>query len=154
MRLLHLPLQSILWCGFLLATTWFSCSDAASPEEVALQWQASVDKNQFELARSLSAHQARKYVDLLDSITAGDTTQVTQTDLLQLQCVIEGQKAVCSYFVEDENGEKRPDTMILLQRKGRWIVDRVGGFDQVVNDTIQPGEGPALFPKDSSDLEE
>lgn len=154
MRLLPLPLQSILWCGFLLTTAWFSCSDAASPEEVAAQWQASVDKNQFDLARSLSAHQARKYVDLLDSITAGDTTQVTQTDLLQLECTIDGEKAVCSYLVEDENGEKRPDTMILLQRKGRWIVDRVGGFDQVVNDTIQPGEGPALFPKDSSDLEE
>ena len=124
-----------------------------SPEAVALLWQASVDKNQFELARSVSAHQARRYVDMLDSITAGDTTQVSQTDLLQLQCSIRGDEAVCSYLVEDESGEKRPDTMILLHRKGRWIVDRVGGFEQVVNDTIQPGEGPALFPPDSTDQE-
>jgi len=43
--------------------------------------------------------------------------------------------------------------MILLQVKGRWIVDKVGGFEEVVNDTIDPGEGPALFPKDSTDPE-
>ncbi len=146
------------YCNWLLlpfGICLFAChlSDAPSPAEVALLWQASVDKNEFELARSISAHQARKYVDLLDSITAGDTAQVTHTDLLQLQCAINGDQAVCSYLVEDESGEKRPDTMILLQHKGRWIVDKVGGFEQMVNDTIQPGEGPALFPPDSTDQE-
>ena len=145
------------WLFLLLTGPLAAChlSDASTPEEVALLWQASVDKNQFAQARTISAHQARKYVDMLDSITAGDTTQVSHTDLLQLQCAVNGDRAVCSYFVEDETGEKRPDTMILLQLKGRWIVDKVGGFEQVLNDTIDPGEGPALFPKDSSEqLEE
>ncbi|MEO6759190.1 MAG: hypothetical protein ABIO24_07025 [Saprospiraceae bacterium] len=143
-------------CFFLLTfalLTGCHFSDASTPEEVALLWQSSVDKNQFAQARALSVHQARKYVDKLDSITAGDTTQVSHTDLLQLQCAINGDKAVCSYLVEDETGEKHPDTMLLLQIKGRWIVDKVGGFEQVVNDTIDPGEGPALFPRDSSEQE-
>ncbi len=139
-----------LFCLAACLLTACNLSDATTPEEVAQLWQASVDKNQFVQARALSAHQARKYVDMLDSITAGDTTQVSHTDLLQLQCAINGDKAVCAYFVEDESGEKRPDTMILMQIKGRWIVDKVGGFEQVVNDTIDPGEGPALFPPDST----
>jgi len=152
--MLALLMKYYPWLLLLFGSYVFAChlSDS-SPEEVALLWQASVDKNQFDLARSISVHDARKYVDMLDSITAGDTTQVSQTDLLQLQCNINGERAVCSYLVEDESGEKRPDTMILVQRKGRWLVDRVGGFEQVLNDTIQPGEGPALFPPDSSDQE-
>ena len=143
------------WLFLLIAGCWSACrlSDGSTPEEVALLWQASVDKNQFSQARALSAHQARKYVDKLDSITAGDTTQVSHTDLLQLQCAINGSEAVCTYLVEDESGERRPDTMILLQLRGRWIVDKVGGFEEVVNDTIDPGEGPRLFPKDSTDQE-
>ncbi len=148
-------MQYYHWLLFITACFITACnwSDGNSPEEVAQLWQSSVDKNQFAQARSLSAHQARKYVDMLDSITAGDTMQVSHTDLLQLQCAINGDEAVCAYYVEDESGEKRPDTMILLQIKGRWIVDKVGGFEQVVNDTIDPGEGPVLFPKDSTEKE-
>lgn len=139
----------LLWSVFFSAC---HLSDA-SPEDVALLWQASVDKNEFDVARSISAHQARRYVDMLDSITAGDTTQVSQTDLLQLQCAVNGDRAVCSFLIEDESGEKRPDTMLLILKKGRWMVDKVGGFEEVVNDTIQPGEGPALFPPDSMEQE-
>ena len=123
------------------------------PEQVVRRWQDYIDRNKFDSARIYSTELARSYVDFLDAITQGDTTEITQTTLYELGCDIRGDSAVCHFLIEVEMGEKIPDTLVLYKIKGRWLVHRVEGFMVIPVDTFQPGDEGILFPGDSSDVE-
>ena len=123
------------------------------PEQVVRRWQDYIDRNKFDSARIYSTELARSYVDFLDAITQGDTTEITQTTLYELGCDIRGDSAVCHFLIEGEMGEKIPDTLVLYKIKGRWLVHRVEGVMVIPVDTFQPGDEGILFPGDSSDVE-
>ncbi len=116
-------------------------------------WQSYIDHNQFDSARIYSTELARSYVDFLDALTQGDTTEISQTALFDLKCDIRGDSAVCHYLIEGEMGDKVPDTLILQRIGGRWLVHRVEGFLVIPVDTLQSGDEQILFPGDSSDVE-
>ena len=124
-----------------------------SPAEVVRLWQGYIDRNQFDSARLYSTELARSYVDFLDALTQGDTTEITQTQLYDLQCDVQGDSAICHFLIEGELGEKVPDTLILYHQKGRWLVHQVEGFIVIPVDTLQPGDEQILFPGDSLDEE-
>lgn len=142
-------------CALLLLNVLSDCRfrQKQSPEEVVRRWQDYIDRNKFDSARIYSTELARSYIDFLDAITQGDTTEITQTTLYELGCDIRGDSAVCHFLIEGEMGEKIPDTLILYKIKGRWLVHRVEGFTVIPVDTLQPGDEGILFPGDSNDVE-
>lgn len=145
----------IFFCTLVLLHIFAFCRfrQKTGPEEVVRRWQDYIDRNEFDSARIYSTELARSYIDFLDAITQGDTTEITQTMLYELDCDIRGDSAVCHFLIEGEMGEKIPDTLILYKIKGRWLVHHVEGFTVIPVDTLQPGDEDILFPGDSSDVE-
>lgn len=145
----------IFFCTLVLLHIFAFCRfrQKPGPEEVVRRWQDYIDRNEFDSARIYSTELARSYIDFLDAITQGDTTEITQTMLYELDCDIQGDSAVCHFLIEGEMGEKIPDTLILYKIKGRWLVHHVEGFTVIPVDTLQPGDEDILFPGDSSDVE-
>ncbi|MFN0014241.1 MAG: hypothetical protein ACKVU2_06800 [Saprospiraceae bacterium] len=126
---------------------------ADSPEAVVRLWQSYIDRNQFDSARLYSTEQARSYIDFLDALLQGDSADISNTELYQLKCDIQGDSAVCHYLIEGELEEKIPDTLVLYRVSGRWLVHRVEGYMVIPSDTLRQGEERRLFPGDSLDVE-
>jgi len=124
-----------------------------TPETVVQQWQRYIDHNQFDSARLYSTELARSYVDFIDALTMGDSSEIYETRLYDLRCEIQGDSATCYFLIEGELGEKIPDTLVLHKEKGRWLVHQVEGFAMPPVDTLQPGDENLLFQGDSSDME-
>lgn len=116
-------------------------------------WQRYIDHNQFDSARLYSTELARSYVDFLDALTQGDTSETDDTRLYDLHCHIQGDSAVCHYLIEGELDDRIPDTLVLYRIKGHWLVHRVEGFMVIPVDTLQPGDEQILFQPDSLDKE-
>lgn len=76
------------------------------------------------------------------------------TELLQLNCAVQGDSAVCSFFIEDEIGEKIPDTLVLKKIKGKWLVYTVESFEITPLDSLREGDENLLFPPSDSTDEE
>lgn len=120
-----------------------------TPEDVVLRWQGYIDRNQYDSARLYSTELARSYIDFLDALAQGDSSETDETTLYDLRCDISGDSAVCHYLIEGEMGEKIPDTLILQKIGGRWLVHRVEGFLVIPVDSLQPGDEQILFQPDS-----
>lgn len=141
-------------CAFLLLLYTAGCArPEQTPEEVVQRWQHYIDYNQFDSARLYSTELARSYVDFIDALTAGDSTEIYETHLYDLRCTIYGDSAACYFLIEGELGEKLPDTLALRKVSGHWRVHRVEGFAVHPVDTLQPGDENLPFPGDSPDVE-
>ncbi|MCE7925875.1 MAG: hypothetical protein DYG98_22730 [Haliscomenobacteraceae bacterium CHB4] len=125
-----------------------------SPEETVQIWQSYIDKNQFDLARELSAGEALDYVNELAGYNIGaDTLAWENNVLLNLKCRIMGDSAICTYNFEDELGEPVPGQLALRRFDGYWFVSRTNFDDLIPVDSLRPGEEELLFPTDSLDEE-
>ncbi|HNM23806.1 MAG TPA: hypothetical protein PKL15_00195, partial [Saprospiraceae bacterium] len=72
----------------------------------------------------------------------------------QLHCIQQGDSAICSFYIEDEVGEKVPDTLVLKKIKGRWLVFTVESFKVTPLDSLREGDEDILFqPSDTTDPE-
>ena len=148
-------MRSLALGSALIALFCWHCrpSSPQTPEEVVRLWQSYIDHNRYDSARLYSTELARSYVDFLDALSQGDSTEVFETQLFDLQCDIRGDSAVCHFLIEGEMEEKIPDTLILRKVKGRWLVHRVEGFSVIPVDTLRPGDEQILFQGDSMDTE-
>ncbi|MFZ2899785.1 MAG: hypothetical protein WA004_14250 [Saprospiraceae bacterium] len=101
-----------------------SCQSARTPEEVVRQWQSHIDKNEFQQAKELSAPRTVQLLSWMEALLADMDADsvITHTELLDLSCREEGDRAVCYYALEDE-GELFRDSFILIRMKGKWLVD-------------------------------
>lgn len=101
-----------------------ACQTARTPEEVVRQWQSHIDNNEFQQAKELSAPRTVQLLSWMETLLADMDADsvITRTELLDLSCKEEGDKAVCHYALEDE-GELFRDSFILVRIKGKWLVD-------------------------------
>ena len=124
-----------------------------SPEETVQQWQACIDKNQFDLAREMSTGEALLYIDELAGYNnTTDTLAWENNIMLNLKCQIIGDSAICRYHFEDELGEPAPGQLGLKRIQGYWFVSRTY-FDDLPGDGLRPGGPSQIFPADSLDEE-
>jgi len=140
-------------CGAFAAVVLSYCRphEPSTPEEIVRLWQSYIDRNQFDSARLYSTELARSYIDFLDALTQGDSSDIFETSLYRLRCEVQGDSAICHYLIEGELGEKIPDTLVLHLVQGRWMVHRVEGFLVIPVDTFLPDDAHRLFPDDSLD---
>lgn len=146
-------------CASLLLFVLIACQSdpaeaASSPESVLKQWQSLLDQNRYDEARQLSAGNALDFVDYLHSFPHVDSFPDVTTELLQLHCALQGDSAVCSFYIEDEVGEKVPDTLVLKKIKGRWLVFTVESFKVTPLDSLREGDENILFPPSDTTDEE
>ena len=135
-----------------LLGTFCKSKPALSPEEAVQQWQAHIDKNQFDLARSLSTGEALLYIAELASYNGTtDTLAWENNATLNLKCQIIGDSAICTYHFEDELGEPAPGQLALKRIKGYWLVSRINFDDEPPADSLRQGDERLLFPTDSLD---
>ncbi|HNL38186.1 MAG: hypothetical protein U0U46_07360 [Saprospiraceae bacterium] len=152
-------MRPIALCASLLLFTLTACQSdpaevASSPENVLKQWQSLLDQNRYDEARQLSAGNALDFVDYLHSFPHVDSISTEATELLQLHCIQQGDSAICSFYIEDEVGEKVPDTLVLKKIKGRWLVFTVESFKVTPLDSLREGDEDILFqPSDTTDPE-
>ncbi|MBK7937267.1 MAG: hypothetical protein IPJ82_09330 [Lewinellaceae bacterium] len=134
--------------ALLLALTYCTSPNASSPEEVARQWQAYIDKNEFEEARQLSAGEALRYVEDLANYNEQDTLEWENNVMLNLRCQVLGDSVYCTYHFEDELGEPIPGQLALKRIDGRWLVWRTFFDTPVPVDSLDTGED-LLFKNDT-----
>ena len=134
----------------LLAVAACTSKPKLSPEETVQVWQSHIDRNQFDLARDLSAGEALHYVDELAGYNTGaDTLAWENNVLLNLKCRILGDSAICTYHFEDELGEPAPGMLALKRTKGYWYVSRTNFDNLLPIDTLRPGQEELVFPVDT-----
>lgn len=145
-------MKHLLFCSMVVAVCGASCSSRPklSPEATVQTWQACIDKNEFDRAREMSQGEALRYVDELAGYnTDADTLAWENNVLLNLQCRIIGDSAICTYHFEDELGEPVPGQLGLRLIDGYWYVTRTDFDILAPADTLQPGEEDMIFPEDS-----
>ncbi len=101
----------------------------ADPEAVVRQWQQYIDSNNFDAAKQLSTGDALSYLGQLD------TLEVDSTVLFNFKCVQKGDSAECTYWVEDELGERFPEKITLLHTNQKWFVAKIGDAEQLPADS-------------------
>lgn len=116
-------------------------------------WQGFIDQDMYDSARVYSAGEALEFVNFLYSITDySDPDRIMSITLLrELNCLVQGDSAICAYVTKDEIGQDVPDTVVLRLMDYRWKVWRVYGAGEAPPDTLP--EGDVLFPGDSVDEE-
>lgn len=118
----------------------FACQEEPpiSPQEVVLQWQEHMDKNEFEKARVLSTPNSKEIISDIEELLKMDNEPipVDTTKFISMACTEEDDTlAICRYTVEidpdflefeemltDGNGVIA-DSFLLKKINGNWLVD-------------------------------
>lgn len=130
-------------------------ADSTPPEEILIKWQSFIDEDMYDSARVYSTGEALEFVNFLASITDfSDSDRVMSITLLRdLQCSINADSALCTYFTKDEIGNDIRDTVIMRLVDRRWLVARVYDSGAPPLDSLLEGEQNLIFPSDSLDEE-
>lgn len=117
----------------------FACQEEppVSPQEVVLQWQEHMDKNEFEEAKALSTPNSKEIITDIEELLNMDNEPipVDTTKFISMVCTESAQTAVCRYTIEidpdflefeemlsDEDGIIA-DSFLLKKIGDRWLVD-------------------------------
>lgn len=96
---------------------------ATTPEGIVRQYQAYIDKNEFDKAKRVSTPSEQDRLELLKAIITGDLLEgaTMTTTFTALDCQETGNKALCvGTYVEDE--EAFQDTFFLEKMNNQWLV--------------------------------
>jgi uncharacterized protein with von Willebrand factor type A (vWA) domain len=109
---------------FLLVALGCNKSDSypRSPEETILKFQSLVDENKFDEAAELCTDSTiQSYIDPLKELMRKqeDSSTVTKTVIKDLKCKIDGDRAVCTYYSEEE-GVKIEEKADLVKIENKW----------------------------------
>lgn len=94
------------------------------PEDVVRQWQAYIDANNFAEAKKLSTQATADLLDLLAGMMPPEMLeqQMGKTEVLEVNCNIDGDKAVCACKI-NYDGQIEDDEFYLTLVDGQWKVD-------------------------------
>ena len=136
MRIISLLVAAALAALFLPAC---QPSSSSSPESVVRQWQAHIDKNEFEQAKTLSAPRTQELLDWMEALLSNMDMDsvITNTELKDISCKENGDNAVCYYTLEEE-GQTFYDSFLLVRIDGKWLIDLPEG------NMYEEGEGEDL----------
>lgn len=111
--------------ALLLALAWMGCKqETVSPEEVLRQYQAHIDKNEFEAAAKLSTPANQLWLDELAKIIAGEKEEdsVLNTKFLNINSEGSGDTLQFNCMLQDQF-EVYSAAYRLVRIKGQWLVD-------------------------------
>ena len=109
---------------FLVVVICFSaCERAQTPERVAESFLNYLEKGEFDKAADYGTKNTHSLLETLKAFEElgnqfGETEKVDPREIRDIECVVEGESAVCIYFADDEQGE-----IDLVKEDGKWLVD-------------------------------
>ncbi|MCO6476089.1 MAG: hypothetical protein J5I94_05670 [Phaeodactylibacter sp.] len=108
------------------------------PEEVLKQYQAYIDKNQFEEARALSTPAGQQWLAELEAIISNEQADSTvlDTKFLSLSCGGTGDTLSCACVLEDQY-ERYTAKYRLVRLDGQWRVDAPEEDIIIENDILE-----------------
>ncbi|NJK83711.1 MAG: hypothetical protein HC912_07720 [Saprospiraceae bacterium] len=108
-----------------------------TPEAVVRTYQAYLDKNDFEKAKTLSTEAEKNRLNAIFNIISSEPSDSTifSTIFLEIDCKTEEDKAACACLVEDFE-EKYRDTFHLVKIKGQWLVDATQDVFNIESDVM------------------
>ena len=109
-----------------------------TPEEVLKQYQAYIDKNKFEEARTLSTPAGRQWLSELEAIISNEKADSTVLDtrFLSLACEGPGDTVQCACVMEDQY-EKYTAEYRLVRLESQWLVDAPEEEIIIENDILE-----------------
>ena len=109
-----------------------------TPEEVLKQYQAYIDKNKFEEARTLSTPAGRQWLSELEAIISNEKADSTVLDtrFLSLSCEGPGDTVQCACVMEDQY-EKYTAEYRLVRLESQWLVDAPEEEIIIENDILE-----------------
>ena len=113
-------------------------SKPETPEEVLKQYQANIDKNKFEEARTLSTPAGQQWLSELEAIISNEQVDSTVLDtrFLSLACEGAGDTLTCSCVLGDQY-ERYTAVYRLVRQEGQWLVDAPEEDIIIENDIIE-----------------
>ena len=108
------------------------------PEEVLKQYQAFVDKNLLEKAKTLSTPAGQIWLDELKAIVEEEQPDSTlfHTEFLSINCMGEGDTLRCQCVLEDQY-ERYTSDYNLVKLNGQWLIDAPQDEIQIDNDILE-----------------
>jgi len=108
----------------LVAGVCFSaCERALTPERVAEDFLNYLEKGEFDKAKKLGTENTHTLLETLKAFEDlgnqfGEAEEVEPRKIYDVECDVDGEKAVCIYMADDERGE-----LDLLKKDDKWLVD-------------------------------
>jgi hypothetical protein len=136
-----LKLFTIIMAGLFLFS---ACGKKQTPEQVASKFLNLVEEQKFDEAKKFGTDQTVQILDMYKSLAAmssglAEEEETTPAEIKDLECIIEGEKAICSYTIDGEF-----DQLPLILKDGKWLVDlkKESPFDDMDFDMEEEeGEG-------------
>jgi hypothetical protein len=137
-----LKLFTIVMAGLFLFS---ACGKKQTPEQVASKFLNLLEEQKFDEAKKFGTDQTVQILDMYKSLSAMSTgmaeEETTPAEIKDLECIIEGEKAICSYTIDGEF-----DQLPLILKDGKWLVDlkKESPFDdmdfEMEEEEIEEGE--------------
>ncbi len=115
------------------------------PEEVIRHYQAHIDSNRFEQAKTYSTEGGKAWIDTLSKIISSSSddldSTLLHTSFLNIDCKIQQDTAFCNCLAVDQDGEYEV-LYQLIRQDGKWKIeapkeDELWIDEQLIQDMIQ-----------------
>ncbi len=134
-----IKLLTIVMAGLFIFT---ACEKALTPEQVSEKFLNLLEEQKFEEAKKYGTEQTQQVLDMYASLNQMGEEMMedeeTEAGVIEdIECVVEGDKAMCSYTVDGEF-----DQIPLVKQDDKWLVDlqKESPFDEMEMDTEEEME--------------
>lgn len=138
---------STILLSLLLSIFVLSCGTSEpGPKEVAEQYFMLLNNKEFDKAKDLCTDETKDLIEKFEFFK-NDEGSVETADIVveDLKCVIDGDKAVCTFIADGEKNE-----MVLKKVNGKWLIDfdieqaeptiEESDLEETMTDTIISGD--------------
>lgn len=116
-------------------TFLMSCEKSLSVEETAQQWVEFYYKSEFDNAKQLSTQITKNMIDTVARELI-DEGEIMTFEILHMNCLVEGDSAVCSYLYRD-NIEAFDEKINLIRLENKWLVNEPLVGEALTNDEVE-----------------
>ncbi|MBS4014532.1 MAG: DUF4878 domain-containing protein [Bacteroidetes bacterium] len=134
-----LKLFTIVMAGLFIFS---ACGKKQTPEQVATKFINLLEQQKFEDAKKYGTAETIQILDMYKSLSAmsagmAEEEDTTPGEIKDLECIIEGDKAICSYTIDGEF-----DQLPLVKQGDKWLVDlkKESPFDDAEFNWEEEGE--------------
>jgi hypothetical protein len=118
-----------------IISTVIGCRKSLSVDETAQQWVTYYYSSEFNKAKLLSTQITK---DMIDTVAAEliDEGEIMSFQIIQMNCSVKGDSAICSYVYKDEM-EEFEEKIHLVRPEKEWLVDEPLAGETLSNEEME-----------------
>ena len=105
----------------LMISVLAGCRKSLTVEETAQRWVEYYYNSEFDKAKLLSTQITKNLIDTI-AIELLEEDDIIDFKIIQMNCEVNGDSAVCTYIYKDDIGEVE-EQVHLIKLKNKWLVD-------------------------------